>query len=295
MNSLQLNTPQEMMQVSEMLAKSGYFSDARDAAQAFVKVLAGKEIGFPSFASMTGIHIIKGKPTLGANLMAAAVKRSDKYDYKVKQLDDTTCELIFYENGQEVGNSKFDAEDAKKAGTQNFQKFPKNMLFARAISNGIKFYCPDLFLGTPVYTPDELDTGMSEENAITVEAKPTSNQTVVEENKPKTLNKTQQTSLHKRLGGLKFKKDEHYQLASVSVGREITSFSELTVDEAAATFANAQSVQSGLMKLEDGELVSVEEKIEVDKNTGEIKAKGLGSEPISDGLEEYPPEEDMPF
>jgi hypothetical protein len=30
------------------------------------------------------------------------------------------------------------------------------MLFARAISNGAKFYCPDAFAGAPVYTPDEL-------------------------------------------------------------------------------------------------------------------------------------------
>ncbi|RDT44717.1 hypothetical protein DXF87_27490, partial [Enterobacter roggenkampii] len=34
-------------------------------------------------------------------------------------------------------------------------KFPKNMLFARAMSNGVKWFTPDVFSG-PVYTPEEL-------------------------------------------------------------------------------------------------------------------------------------------
>ena len=38
----------------------------------------------------------------------------------------------------------------------NWRKYPRNMLFARAISNGARWYCPDLFGGSPVYTPDEL-------------------------------------------------------------------------------------------------------------------------------------------
>ena len=35
-------------------------------------------------------------------------------------------------------------------------KFPRNMLFARAISNGARWYCPDLFNGNAVYVPEEL-------------------------------------------------------------------------------------------------------------------------------------------
>ena len=35
-------------------------------------------------------------------------------------------------------------------------QFPRNMKFARAMSNGVGLHCPDLTAGTPVYTPDEL-------------------------------------------------------------------------------------------------------------------------------------------
>ena len=36
------------------------------------------------------------------------------------------------------------------------QKFARNMLFARAISNAARWYCPDLFSGNAVYVPEEL-------------------------------------------------------------------------------------------------------------------------------------------
>src|SRR5690554_5026833 len=106
----------DLARLSGMLAQSGFFADAREAAQAGVKVLAGLEMGFGAFASMTGIHIIEGKPSIGANLMAAAVKRHPKYDYRVKTHTDTECVLSFYEDGEHVGDSSFTIEDAKRAG-----------------------------------------------------------------------------------------------------------------------------------------------------------------------------------
>jgi hypothetical protein len=36
------------------------------------------------------------------------------------------------------------------------------MLFARAISNGVKWYCPDIFSG-PVYVPEEMQVVTTEE------------------------------------------------------------------------------------------------------------------------------------
>jgi hypothetical protein len=155
---------------AQAMAKSGFFKDTSHAAQAIVKVLAGQELGFGPFASMTGVSIIQGKPTIGANLMAAAVKRTGKYNYRVIKLDNNECDLAFYENGQEVGHSKFTIQDATKAGLTgkgNWTKYPRNMLFARALSNGQRWYAPDVFNGALVYTPDELGAEVDEEgNAI---------------------------------------------------------------------------------------------------------------------------------
>src|SRR3990167_4535098 len=94
-NSLPLSTAAEVLTVGKLLAESGAFDDARSAAKAFVKILAGKELGFGAMASMTGVHFIEGKPTIGAHLMASMVKRSGKYDYRVVRCDREACELEF--------------------------------------------------------------------------------------------------------------------------------------------------------------------------------------------------------
>lgn len=154
-NEIQIMPVNDIMIMAKTFAESGMFTDAKAMGQAFVKIQAGQEIGIPPFAAMSGIHIIQGKPTLGAGLIASAVKGSGKYDYKVKEMNEKICSIDFLQGTENIGNSTFTIEDAKKAGTKNIDKFPKNMLFARAISNGVKWFCPDVFAG-PVYVPEEM-------------------------------------------------------------------------------------------------------------------------------------------
>lgn len=174
-NLIRYNPPNvdDVLRLSDVLAKSGMFADARQGAQAAVKILAGREMGFGEIASMTGIHVINGRVSIGANLMAAAVKKSGKYDYRVLQMDESACEIEYFQGGQSIGKSKFTLADARKAGTKNLDKYPRNMLFARAMSNGVRWYCPDALGGAPVYTPEELGAETDEEgNVISVEATP---------------------------------------------------------------------------------------------------------------------------
>lgn len=155
----------EIMSIGKAFAESGMFADTKLAAQAIVKIQAGQEIGIPPFASMTGIHIIQGKPTIGAGLIASRVKGSGKYDYKVVTQDESKCVIDFYQAKEKIGTSTFTIEDAKKAGTKNLDKFPKNMLFARAISNGVKWFCPDVFSGL-VYVPEEMSLELTKTEEI---------------------------------------------------------------------------------------------------------------------------------
>jgi len=156
----------QLQQAAGALYKSGYFADAKSEAQAMVKVMAGAELGLPPFAAMTGIHIIQGKPALGANVIATLIKNDLRYDYRVLELSDAICRIEFYEHGKPCGVSEFTIADAKKAQTKNLDKFPKNMLFARAISNGAKWYTPGIFGGAPIYTPEELGAEVDEDGVI---------------------------------------------------------------------------------------------------------------------------------
>jgi len=161
-----IHSMDDAMKAANAMAASGFFQDARQAAQAVVKILAGQELGVGPFTSMTGVYIIQGRPALSANIMAAAVKRSGRYNFRVIELTDTRCEIAFFENGQECGRSTFTADEARKAGTKNMDKYPRNMLYARAISNGVRWFCPDVLGGSPVYTPEELGAQVNEDGQV---------------------------------------------------------------------------------------------------------------------------------
>lgn len=162
----------EMMEMAKLFVESKMFDGMTQTAMAFVKIKAGAEIGLEPFQSMSGIHIIKGKVSIGAGLMAGCVKGNPKYDYKVVKLDDTVCSIDFIKGNKVEGNSTFTIADARKAGTQNLDKFPRNMLFARAMSNGVKWFCPDVFT-MPVYTPEEMGDANFTEDIQHEEVKPT--------------------------------------------------------------------------------------------------------------------------
>ena len=154
----------ELQRTATMLVASGYFDAKGDRntqiAQLATKIMAGRELGYGPFASVQGIHVIQGKPQVSANLMAAAVKAHPRYSYKVRKMDPDAVAIEFFENGESIGTSTFTADDAKRAGTQNMSKFPRNMLFARALSNGVRWFCPDVFHGQSVYVEGEIeDTG----------------------------------------------------------------------------------------------------------------------------------------
>jgi len=157
----------DAISIGETFYKSGMFADIKSAQQAVVKIMAGAEMGISPFQAMSGIHIIQGKPTIGAGLMASRVKASGKYNYKVTEMTDKVCTIDFIEGGQSIGTSSFTIEDAKKAGTKNLDKFPRNMLFARAMSNGVRWFCPDIYEG-PVYVPEEMENITEDVQAVEV-------------------------------------------------------------------------------------------------------------------------------
>ena len=164
----------DVQRIAEMFALSNYF-DAKGntpvaVAQIITKIMAGRELGYGPFASVNGIHVIQGRTALGANLMAAAVKASGRYDYRVKRMDADACELEFFErvDGKRelLGVSSFTKQDAAAAKTQNMDKFGRNMMFARAMSNGVKWFCPDVFNGSTVYVPEELGAEVDGEGNV---------------------------------------------------------------------------------------------------------------------------------
>jgi hypothetical protein len=188
---VKLDTLNDVMRLGDVFVRSGFFSDVRDANQAVVKIMAGAEMGIAPFAAMNGFNIIKGKAVPNANTLAAVVKADPRYDYRVTEHTDDACTIVFFEraNGEwgEVGTSTFTRKDAKQAGLggQNWDKYPRNMLFARAMSNGAKWFCPDAFPG-PVYTADELGYDVDGETGEIINYQPP--QATITKPEPQTTN-----------------------------------------------------------------------------------------------------------
>lgn len=155
----------EIEKTARAFVASGMFGrDMDKISKGITKIMAGQELGLAPFASMRAIHVIEGNATLSANTMAGMVKSSGRYDYEIVKKEVDGCTIDFFEihDGKKVkvGTESFDESEARSAGLlnkQNWQKYPKAMMFARCISNGVRTYCPDVFSGIVVYTPDELD------------------------------------------------------------------------------------------------------------------------------------------
>lgn len=148
---------QEIQTYAKLFAASGMFEGLAQEAKCAVKIIAGRELGLAPFAAMSELHIIKGKITMSAGLLAKKVKASNRYDYRIKESTDKICSIEFFEGSESLGLSTFTIEQARKAGVQNLEKYPQNMLFARAISNGVRFFCPDVTGEVSAYVDGEID------------------------------------------------------------------------------------------------------------------------------------------
>jgi hypothetical protein len=141
------------------IAVQALVGGSANQAEAAMKIIRGHELGVGPAASIENIYVVNQKTAMSAGLIGALIKGSDKYDYKVVEHDTEHCKMDFLEDGELCGVSEFTMDDAKQAklvkSNSPWINYPKNMLFARALTNGARWYCPDVFQGH-VYTPEEL-------------------------------------------------------------------------------------------------------------------------------------------
>ena len=177
--SLQIQSPDDLQRLARLFSASGLFGRATGndpnahMAECAIKILAGMEAGFGSFASIAGVSVINGRPGFGANLLAQAIKRHPLYDYRVLEKTDQVCRIKFLAGKEELGVETFTIRMAERANLIGkggpWKQYPEAMLFARCLSAGMRTYCPDALGGAPAYTPEELGAqGQIDENGVVV-------------------------------------------------------------------------------------------------------------------------------
>lgn len=113
-------------------------------------------LGIPPINAITSIHVINGKPTASADLMATLIRRAG---HKLRVVgDDTYAEatLIRADDPDFEFKARWDMDKARKAGlnTPTWKSYPAAMLRSRAISEVARQGASDALNGV-VYTPEE--------------------------------------------------------------------------------------------------------------------------------------------
>lgn len=145
----------ELQTLAEWAVKSGMFQDVKSVSQGGMKILAGRELNIQPVDALRSIHFINGKPVLSSEVMAALIKNSRKYNYRVLEHDEHKCVIEFWEffNGQwqkmgvPVSYTDEDAKRENAAGKQTYKLFSEDMYFAACIRKGVRRYCPDILRG----------------------------------------------------------------------------------------------------------------------------------------------------
>lgn len=157
--------------------------DITNENKAMALIMIGREMGLGPAASIRGIFLIDGVPNISSRVMAGLIKASGDWDYKTLQWTDKVAEIQFLQSGghgkwdPQTPTSVFTLEDAKRAGLLDkkggvWQKYPRNLLWARALTNGFGIFCPHLANGMPVYGLDEQEVKVLETPGIDKKALP---------------------------------------------------------------------------------------------------------------------------
>lgn len=140
---------------------SGFFKDLNSLSKAITKALIGSQMGMNAIQAINGLVVVEGKVSLDSH---AVRSRCIDAGYNIKVIVSTAkeCKLEWSKADEVLGTSEFTWEDAVRtglAGKQNWQKWPSDMLYARATTQGARRYAADAFGGTPVYDRDEMIEG----------------------------------------------------------------------------------------------------------------------------------------
>ena len=126
-----------------------------------VALAQGQALGIAPIQAMNQINVIKGKPALSADLIAALVRRAG-HRLRVEG-DDSYAQvtIIRADDPDYIPKPiRWDMERAKRAGllgNPSWQKYPAAMLRARAISEAARAWANDALYGF-IYTPEEIDS-----------------------------------------------------------------------------------------------------------------------------------------
>lgn len=133
----------------------------------------GEALGIPAIQAINSIHVIEGKPSASADLMAALVRKAG-HKLRVTVARNplhVVATLIRADDPDYPFEAEWDEEKAKTAGLigkGNWKTYPDQMMRNRAITEVIRMGASDAMYGV-IYSPEELGAEISATGELVVE------------------------------------------------------------------------------------------------------------------------------
>lgn len=128
----------------------------KDEAQALALMALCEAEGMHPAQAIRDYHIVQGRPAMKADAMLARFQRAGGAVHWPCYTDDRVVGVFSHPQGGSV-SVEWDMARAKRiglAGKDNWKNYPRNMLRARCISEGVRAVYPGIAVG--IYTPEEL-------------------------------------------------------------------------------------------------------------------------------------------
>ena len=154
-------TFEQMERMASAVAKSGLFG-VKTADQALALMLVAQAEGRSPAVAAQEYHIIQGRPALKADTLLARYQQAGG-TVKFEELSEKRCAATFSHPASGSFTIDWTLEMAQRAGLaskDNWKAYPRAMLRARVISEGVRTSFPGVAIG--VYTPEELQDGAPE-------------------------------------------------------------------------------------------------------------------------------------
>jgi hypothetical protein len=123
--------------------------------QAYLSLLAGRELGLSDVQSLRLVQAIEGRIALTAQAMGGLLQRAGGSIIWHESTDEVADVEVRF--GGSVRRTRWSIEMAKRAGLAGrgtWQRYPMAMLSARALSDACRYAAPSVLAG--VYDPEEL-------------------------------------------------------------------------------------------------------------------------------------------
>ena len=145
----------DIQTMAHAVVKSGLFG-MKTVEQATALMLIAQAEGYHPALAARDYHIIQGRPTLKAEtMMARFQQQGGKVEWNVLTNEEVTATFSHPMGGTATITWNMEmAKAAKLADKDNWKNYPRAMLRARVVSEGMRTVFPGVVLG--VYTPEEV-------------------------------------------------------------------------------------------------------------------------------------------